>query len=141
VSKVKETACGDLNCSKINAGIDKCIKPLINALNSIGVETVASCCGHGFRPTSIALKDGRELIIFPDSETARKTDHLFKDIHGESNNYLDELSRTKAELEEAKRLLNDLAIGVHMGKVQNNFNYVPNPDEAIDFLSNQQSEE
>ena len=52
-----------------------------------------------------------------------------------------DLSRTKAELEEAKRLLNDMAMGVHMAKVQGNVDYISNPDEAIEFLSSQQSEE
>ena len=31
---------------------------------------------------SIILEDGREIILAPDWETARKIDHLFPDIHG-----------------------------------------------------------
>ncbi len=42
---------------------DPCLAPLIVALNSSGIKTVASCCGHGKIPGNIALADGRELII------------------------------------------------------------------------------
>lgn len=64
-------------------GVDACIAPLVHALNShAGVTTIASCCGHGNRPGSIILADGRELIVAPDFETARKVDDTFPDIHG-----------------------------------------------------------
>jgi hypothetical protein len=42
---------------------DPCIASLVAALNYGGVETVASCCGHGERNGSIALADGRELLV------------------------------------------------------------------------------
>jgi hypothetical protein len=42
---------------------DPCIAPLVAALNDGGLPTVASCCGHGKSVGSIALRDGRELII------------------------------------------------------------------------------
>ena len=51
--------------------IDKCIAPLVKALNMSGFETVASCCGHGKKLGNIVLQDGRELIIAPNYETAR----------------------------------------------------------------------
>lgn len=53
------------------AGIDRCIVPLVAALNKAGIATVASCCGHGRHPGNIMLADGRELIICPDYDTAR----------------------------------------------------------------------
>ena len=61
-------------CGKIpgDSGIDPCLNNIIIALNNSGIETVASCCGHGRQPGSIILKDGRELIIVRDFETARK---------------------------------------------------------------------
>lgn len=59
-------------CDITNAGIDKCLEPIIMALNAAGVKTVASCCGHGKQPGNIALADGRELIIAPDYDTARR---------------------------------------------------------------------
>lgn len=53
-------------------GIDACIAPLVEALNVAGLATVASCCGHGKMPANIALVDGRELLIAPDFDTARR---------------------------------------------------------------------
>ena len=63
-------------------GVDSCIANLVLALNQAGLDTVASCCGHGHRPGSIMLRDGRELLIMPDRESARAIDHLWPDIHG-----------------------------------------------------------
>jgi len=45
-------------------GIDYCISHIVAALNAGGVETVASCCGHGKMPSIISLDDGRQLAIF-----------------------------------------------------------------------------
>lgn len=53
-------------CMPINGKvqcIDKCIHQIVAALNAAGVETVASCCGHGEKDGRIDLKDGRILII------------------------------------------------------------------------------
>lgn len=80
--------CGNDKCNEINAGIDECIKPLIKALNDCGLETIASCCGHGDTNGIIALKDGREIIIAPDFETARRIERDFPDIHGKSGWYM-----------------------------------------------------
>lgn len=44
--------------------IDYCIADIVAALNAAGIETVASCCGHGDEgKASIVLSDGRELRI------------------------------------------------------------------------------
>lgn len=51
--------------------VDKCLAPLVTVLNDNGYHTVASCCAHGKGLGSIALIDGRELIIAPDYDTAR----------------------------------------------------------------------
>lgn len=51
--------------------VDECIFPIVKALNDGGVPTEGSCCGHGEQFGSIILSDGRELIIAPDSKTAR----------------------------------------------------------------------
>jgi hypothetical protein len=48
--------------------IDACIHKFVAALNAGGVETVASCCGHGKRQGVITLEDGRELVIRPYDE-------------------------------------------------------------------------
>ncbi len=72
-------------------GVDRCIVPLVKALNSARLRTIASCCGHGYRPGVIALSDGRELLICKDYETARLADSVFPDIHGQKpKEYRDE---------------------------------------------------
>lgn len=48
------------------------IADLVQALNSSGVKTVASCSGHGHRPGNIALADGRELFILSNHDEARR---------------------------------------------------------------------
>jgi hypothetical protein len=60
-----------------NVGVDPCISYLVHVLNQSGFATRASCCGHGQRPGSIILADGRELMIVPDYETGRRIDDLF----------------------------------------------------------------
>ena len=44
-------------------GVDKCIAQIVDALNSAGVYTSGSCCGHGKTDGSIVLHDGRILVI------------------------------------------------------------------------------
>ena len=51
--------------------IDPCVAPLVAALNAAGIHTVASCCGHGVMPGSVALADGRELLIVGSTEAER----------------------------------------------------------------------
>lgn len=60
---------------------DPCIAPLVAALNAVGMETVASCCGHGRRPANIVLADGREIIIARNFAEARSIDAMFPDIN------------------------------------------------------------
>ena len=43
--------------------IDKCIAPIVRALEQGGIKMRASCCGHGTRDGYINLQDGRTLII------------------------------------------------------------------------------
>jgi len=43
--------------------VDSCISHLVAALNAAGLETVASCCGHGKIDGSIILRDGREVVV------------------------------------------------------------------------------
>ena len=62
--------------------IDKCIAPLVKALNESGIITTGSCCGHGRYLGGIELEDGRALVIIPDAEDwlwmDRKTKFLMK---------------------------------------------------------------
>lgn len=48
-------------------GIDRCIAPIIEALNAGGVYTANSCCGHGEEDGTIHLHDGRILVVKGDS--------------------------------------------------------------------------
>lgn len=50
---------------------DPCIAPLVRALNTNGLQTMASCCGHGRSTGSICLADGRVLAIWPSLESHR----------------------------------------------------------------------
>lgn len=50
------------------------IVDLVRALNAGGVRTVASCSGHGQQFGVISLADGRELLIAPSFEEARRAE-------------------------------------------------------------------
>jgi hypothetical protein len=64
--------------------VDVEIAPLVRALNDGGIATRASCSGHGFRPGSIILADGRELHIARNREEGRMFERLFPlNINGE----------------------------------------------------------
>lgn len=43
--------------------IDKCITPIVRALQEGGIDMRGSCCGHGKGRGNIELQDGRRLII------------------------------------------------------------------------------
>ena len=43
--------------------VDRCIAPLVAALNNAGIWTASSCCGHGREDGEIILQDGRTLVI------------------------------------------------------------------------------
>jgi hypothetical protein len=53
-------------------GIDRCIAPLVAALNAAGIETRGSCCGHGKGPGWIMLADRSELTIAEAEDVVRK---------------------------------------------------------------------
>lgn len=53
--------------------VDHCIVPLVRALNSFGMYTTNSCCGHGTGPTTIFLLDGRVLTIETRKEWERRS--------------------------------------------------------------------
>jgi len=48
--------------------IDKCIAPIVKALQMCGINMRGSCCGHGERDGDIHLQDGRILIIKKDGD-------------------------------------------------------------------------
>ena len=43
--------------------VDRCIAPIVQALNDGKIYTAGCCCGHGETEESIVLHDGRMLII------------------------------------------------------------------------------
>lgn len=43
--------------------IDRCIAPIVQALNDAGIYTANCCCGHGECDGEIILHDGRVLTI------------------------------------------------------------------------------
>ena len=57
----------ELSCTgraeKRGVMVDRCIAPIVDALNAGGVLTANSCCGHGKAPGEIVLHDGRTLVI------------------------------------------------------------------------------
>ena len=66
---------------RTHAPVDPCIARIAQALNDVGLQTIASCCGHGKQPGNIMLEDGREVFIAPDYEAARKIGRLFPPIN------------------------------------------------------------
>lgn len=48
--------------------IDRCIAPIVKALQRGGIDMRGSCCGHGKRDGNIELQDGRMIIIKPSGE-------------------------------------------------------------------------
>lgn len=60
---------------------DPCLEPLVRALNDGGLQTLASCCGHGRRPGNVVLADGRVLMVFASIEATDVTDGLWPDIN------------------------------------------------------------
>ncbi len=43
--------------------IDRCIAPIVKALQKGGIDMRHSCCAHGKGPGDIRLQDGRTLVI------------------------------------------------------------------------------
>ena len=67
--------------------IDKCMRPLIQYFNKIGVKTLSCCCGHGKYPMTIVVEGRIEVlsgIVIP-----RKTRFYVKD--GEGYYYIPEI--------------------------------------------------
>jgi len=69
---------GDFTTCVINgrkAKIDRCIAPIIDALNAAGIVTAESCCGHGEEEGHIlAYQDGehRLIIVYEQGQTSEK---------------------------------------------------------------------
>lgn len=46
-----------------DAEIDRCVAPVVEALQKGGVDMRGSCCGHNRSPGKILLQDGRTLSV------------------------------------------------------------------------------
>jgi hypothetical protein len=57
-------------------GVDRCIAPIVAALNSAGIYTAGCCCGHGKMDGDIHLHDGRVLRI----ENAKAAGHTVTEV-------------------------------------------------------------
>lgn len=44
-------------------GVDRCIAPIVKALNDAGIHTGGSCCGHDKTDGFIALHDGTLITV------------------------------------------------------------------------------
>lgn len=64
----------DLSCTgkakKREVQIDRCIAPIVEALEKGGVCMRGSCCGHGKAEGYIHLRDGRYLLVLTDRQQA-----------------------------------------------------------------------
>lgn len=45
--------------------VDRCIAPLVKALNDAGAYTRTSCCGHWTKQGEIRLQDGTSILVKP----------------------------------------------------------------------------
>lgn len=62
--------------------VDSCIADLVDRLNKAGISTVASCCGHGQLPATIALEGDRWLMLMDRATRERLEASFGVDIHG-----------------------------------------------------------
>jgi hypothetical protein len=62
---------------------DPCLAPYVQALNDAGLDTLASCCGHGRRPGSIMMRSGQVLLILADRDEFGRVDGLWPGINDE----------------------------------------------------------
>lgn len=71
----------ELYIEGVRKHIDKCIVSIVEAVNDAGLNSIASCCGHGKQMGNIALKDGRGILIVPNYEIGREIGKLFPPIN------------------------------------------------------------
>lgn len=57
------------------AQIDRCIAPVVDALEIAGIHMRGSCCGHRKSEGYIHFQDGRVLLILPNRQVALRLRH------------------------------------------------------------------
>lgn len=50
--------------------IDRCIAPIVKALNKAGIRTITSCCGHSLTNNGYIELQDRLLIVTPQTNSA-----------------------------------------------------------------------
>lgn len=70
IEAVQVRLCAPTESGRTEVPVDPCIAPLVQALNDGGMQTLASCCGHGKWPGSVVLGDGSELVVGSTPEEA-----------------------------------------------------------------------
>lgn len=75
---------------------DACIQPIVQLFNDYGMQTMASCCGHGKQNTSIILCDGREVLILRNFEDTRMVDGLFPPLNPRGREWVWTIKRNLA---------------------------------------------
>lgn len=53
-------------------GVDRCLAPIVTALNAAGIYTANCCCGHGKENPHIILHDGRTIVIYNSPTAAQQ---------------------------------------------------------------------
>ena len=80
---VSVTIPADLSCTgmerKAEKPIDKCLAPIVAALESAGIKMYGSCCGHGIVDGDIQLQDGRMIVILSVDETRKYKDKRLRE--------------------------------------------------------------
>ena len=62
--------------------VDSCMADFVDRLNKAGIDTFASCCGHGKLPATICLSGDRWMIV-TDRDTRERFEAMVGvDIHG-----------------------------------------------------------
>jgi len=69
--------------------IDRCIAPLVSALNKAGLYTRGACCGHGKLPPSVILDDDTFVVLMDRKTALEFFDRYGIDIHGNKTNKVD----------------------------------------------------
>ena len=59
--------------------VDRCIAPLVQFLNDLGVHTLGACCGHKkYNPSIIIEHEGRQFDIFSGKDVGRLRRYYLK---------------------------------------------------------------
>lgn len=89
------------------AKIDRCIAPIIKALNDGGVTTIGCCCGHREQTGYIHLTGGRYLGVYTNAKAFRREARRKSDVKAcEDKTITVAMAKTSGNKAAAARLLN-----------------------------------